>query len=413
MNFVFPGTASELISGTQNVTDARFPPLWRVIWSISIWKGVLLLVVLIAPFIIPATGAFFTDVIVRVRLPESIWIWGNFDGVHYVSIARSGYFASTVPFFPFYPFLIKMFVEVTHISFVVAGQIISIASLWLATIVGFYVLKLERQERLFPTFLAVLFTYPTAFYYAGVYNDALYFFLATLTILFARRKSWFYAAVTSALATLTRLNGLALPFLIACEYLLSENDNKSWNFAGVSKKLWLSIKALRINHAVLVGIVASPLAFLAYVFWVHRSFGTWQLLFSSMQVWQQDRLTLPFQVIGRYIKIFLLSPTNELPFWIAVVEFVSVTVYVLLFFLSFKKIRFSYWLFFFVSILIPSMTGTFQGMPRYGLHIYPFFLLLTLILSQRGKVVRTIYFLVSAAVQVTFLSLFSRGYFVS
>lgn len=403
-----------MISGNRNVTDVRFPPLWRVIWSVSIWKGVLLLVVLVAPFIIPATGAFFPNSINRASLPESVWVWGNFDGAHYVTIAQSGYFTSLVPFFPFFPYLIKMTVEVTHLPYLIAGQVISVASFWLMLLVVYYLLQIDRLERMFGSFLLIVITFPTSFYYAAIYNDAPFFLLATLTILFARRKNWMLAAASGALATLTRLNGLALIFLVLAEYARPFYSTLGiWNFRTVMTTFAKTALALAKNHAALLAVFASPLAFCAYLVWVERSFGSWQLVFTSMSVWQQDKFVFPLQVVWRYIGILTnVTPADE-SFWRAGLELSFVSLYICIIIYSFRRIRFSYWFFMVLSFLIPSMTGTFQGMPRYGLHLYPFFLALTILVSTAPRWLRLVYYLGATTLLVVMLAYFSRGYFIA
>jgi hypothetical membrane protein len=72
-----------------------------------------------------------------------------------------------------------------------------------------------------------------------------------------------------------------------------------------------------------------------------------------------------------------------LNYWVAVVEFLAVIFSVFLLLWSWRKIRSLYWVFFAVSLLIPALTGTFQGMPRYALHLYPFFLELDPILASK------------------------------
>ena len=413
MNFVFPGTASELNSGTQNVTEK----LWLTLWSFALWKVLLLLVVLIAPLVLPATGAFFPSTIARARLPESVWVWGNFDGAHYVSIARSGYFPSLVPFFPLYPYLIKMAVEVSHASYIVVGQVISIVSLWFSLLVVYYLIAKDGLVKSYQLLLLILLTFPTSFYYAALYNDALFFLFGCLTVLFARRREWILVALMSALATLARLNGLALSVFIFLEYCVSqtrkENRAAQWDIRRLANSVWLSLVRLRKDHAGLLAILSGPLAFTGYLLWVERVFGNWNLVFSSMSVWQQDRVTLPLQVVWRYLKILFLTPPVGIVYWRASLELFFVGFYVFLLLYSFKKIRFSYWIFFLVSIIIPSLTGTFAGMPRYGLHLYPFFLALTLWVEHLPNIYRKTYFVVSIGMLVIFLALFSRGYFVS
>ncbi len=64
-----------------------------------------------------------------------------------------------------------------------------------------------------------------------------------------------------------------------------------------------------------------------------------------------------------------------------------------------------------MSILIPSLTGTFAGMPRYGLHLYPFFLSVAMLLEKRPLMVKATYVAISLALLFIGICYFTRGYF--
>lgn len=389
----------------------------KVIFVVIFWKALLLGIVYWAQFIIPLNTLYIPERLLRQMIPCIFWVWGNFDGVHYVSIARSGYFYGQQPFFPLYPYLIRLVYEVFYfqIPYLVVGQLISVGAFIGALVILYKLLALDRKTSLWRLIVLTILVYPTSFFYTAIYNDALFFLLAMLTIFSARGQQWVMASIWAGLATLTRLNGLALFFVILAEFIVGKRlDTKSqWNSTWLILRLktsltWQSIKKSRIYTIFLI-----PSVFIGYLLWVHRFFGTWQLVFSSMKNWNQDKIIFPLQVVWRYIKILFVYPTPTIPYAVALVEFLSVLLYSFLLVYAFKKIRISYWMFFFVSILIPALTGTFQGMPRYGLHLYPFFLLLGLVLEKSSFLVRLIYFVVSVSILVFMLSLFSRGFFVS
>lgn len=362
--------------------------------SVLLWKAATLLFAAIGTKLLPLQLAFtiwrdpqYKDF--GFYLPYLVSIWGNFDGFFYLAIARDGYLAGQQPFFPLYPFIIRLVSLRFGLPYVLSAQIISLMAFVGALIVVVRLLAYDRKLALFPLMVAVVLTFPTSYSYGATYNDALFFFLATLTLYLGRTRSFGWAGIAGAAATLTRLNGLALfPFLLV--------------------EHGLPIRPRRIWAAILI-----PLAFAGYGLWVHKEFGGWQTLFSAMSVWGQDKVTLPVQVVWRYIKIILFFPMASLKYWVAVVELGSVALYVWALLWSFGKIRFSYWVFFAVSILIPSLTGTFQGMPRYGLHLYPLFLVLAMAVSGQSRLGKAIYFLMMTALLVFCVVLFTRGYFIA
>lgn len=373
-----------------------------IIVSVLLWKATTLLFAAIGTKLLPLQLAFtiwrdpqYKDF--GFYLPYLVSIWGNFDGFFYLAIARDGYLAGQQPFFPLYPFIIRLVSLRFGLPYVLSAQIVSLTAFVGALIVVARLLEQDGKRSLFPLMIAVVLTFPTSYSYGATYNDALFFFLATLTLYLGRTRSFGWAGVAGAVATLTRLNGLALfPFLLV-EYALptTRRPSKEWRLKSI------------------LGIFLIPLAFLGYALWVNGQFGSWQTLFSAMSVWGQDKVTLPMQVVWRYIKIVLFFPMASLKYWVAVVELGSVALYFWALLWSFGKIRFSYWVFFAVSILIPSLTGTFQGMPRYGLHLYPLFLVLAMAVSGQSRLGKAIYFLVMTALLVFCVVLFTRGYFIT
>lgn len=385
----------------------------RVIVAFLGWKVMILIGVYVATFVLPFYPKFSAALDFGLRLPYFIWIWGNFDGTHYLEIARNGYHFLEYPFFPLFPFLIKILFEIPdtfkiYLPFIISGIIISNIAFFLSLLVVLKLLDFDKNKVLKPLVLLVIVFFPTSFFFGAVYNDSLFFLFATLTILAARKRNFLGAGIFGSLATLTRLNGLALIFLIAFEYIGSHWDIKKLLSETKSKLELEEIMKSKIYTVLLI-----PLIFIGYLFYVQYLSGNWQDLFTAMKVWNQSEPTFPLQVAFRYMKIFLFVDKNTIVYWVAAFEFLSVLFYVAMLVFSFKKIRLSYWIFFAVSILIPSITGTFAGMPRYGLHIYPFFLSIALFLENKPLNFKAFYFAISLALFLFAITLFTRGYFVS
>ncbi len=376
---------------------------WRkigriLIISVLLWKATTLIFAAIATQILPLQLAFtiwrdgqYKDF--GLYLPYLVGIWGNFDGFFYLAIARDGYLSGQQPFFPLYPLVIRIITTRFDIPYVLTAQIVSLVAFIGALIVVARLLAYDKKLFLFPLMIAVILTFPTSYSYGATYNDALFFFLATLTLYLGRTRRFAWAGIVGAAATLTRLNGLALlPFLLV-EYAISPRSLPD------KRRIWAALFI--------------PLAFLGYAIWIDKEFGSWQTLFSTMSVWGQDKVIFPLQVVWRYIKIILYHPPAALSYWVAVVELGSVALYIWALIWSFKKIRLSYWIFVAVSILIPSLTGSFAGMPRYGLHLYPLFLVLALWVSKQSNLGKTIYFLAALALLFFCITLFTRGIFIA
>jgi len=330
------------------------------------------------------------DDIYRDNLPSALWGWGNFDGNHYIGIAMRGYGGYEHPFFPLYPRLIK-FVADLGIQPLLAAELISFSAKLLFLLVAIKLLALDGKKKLTLLFATVIILFPTAFYYSAAYNDSLFLLLATLTIYLARKKRWVVASIMAAVATLTRLNGLVLAIFIVAEYLLYR----------------------KINTPKIYFVFLIPLAFIGYLLYVHLNFGSWQLVFSDMSVWGQEKMVFPLQTFWRYFKILILYPNFTPAYFTAALETGFVFGYIFLLIRFLGRIRASYWFLMLFSILLPGLTGTFQGMPRYGLHLYPFFLMLTMFISKWKTKSKVVYFIISAVLLLLLSTMFVHGYFIA
>lgn len=357
------------------------------------WKLLTLFFGIIALSIPLNTALRPYPVIFSQGLHPIVWSLANFDGSHYLEIALRGYMDLEYGFFPLLPIMIKALESVTAIPFLISGLIITNTAFFGALFVVRKLAILDGLKKHVVLFTFAILTFPTSFYYGAVYNDSIFLLLACLTIYYGRRGNWWPAGLFGALATLARLNGLALFWFLLVEYYVQSGK--------------------KLNLRVLLASSLVPLAFMGYLFFVQQKTGSFMNVFSSMQVWNQDKLVLPPQVVWRYIKIVFLHAEMSLSYWVAVAEFAAISWYTFILFFSWKKIRLSYSVFFALSLLIPSLTGTFQGMPRYGLHIYPFFLGSILFLKEKNIFIKLIYFTLCIVLMGIFTSLFTRGYFIS
>ena len=111
--------------------------LWRI-WTLVIGYA--------AAFILPYKTSFVgvREFLVSSGLPQWVWQWGNFDGVHYLNIAQHGYIAQgEEAFFPLYPLLTHIFGSVLGNYFLAGFLISNFAALLLALL--FFKLKNKAE----------------------------------------------------------------------------------------------------------------------------------------------------------------------------------------------------------------------------------------------------------------------------
>ena len=119
---------------------------------------------IIALFLIWRTGlfllAFIGKKLIHLRegfLGESVW--QNFDGVHYLSIARHGYYQFQQAFFPFYPYLIR-YLTVFVKDYLLSGLLISHLSFFIALFLFYKLVRLDFAEKVAKRSLIYLFLFP-------------------------------------------------------------------------------------------------------------------------------------------------------------------------------------------------------------------------------------------------------------
>lgn len=327
-----------------------------------------------------------------------LYPFANFDGAYYLLIAAKDYTVNA-GFFPLFPLLIHLATlpfNVLPFDLVQYFFAIFLVSLFfLASLIVFYkLLKLDYKDNVAIWSIVFLLIFPTSFFFASVYSESLFFLLSVIAFYFARKKKWVVAGIAGGLLSATRIVGIAIWPALLYEYF-KENKNK------------LSFKILPLFIA--------PLGLVAYMFYNFQKWGNPFYFIQAQGNFQNDRtvdsIVLPFQTLFRYFKI-LISVNPAIYEWrVALFElFFFIFTGIMLYIAWKKKVRFSYLLFGLLCLIIPSLTGTLSGIPRYVLIIFPIFITMTLI---KNKLFKIIYFAISGVLLFLFFMLFSKGYFIA
>lgn len=350
--------------------------------------------------LVPFKASFpYWETVLAKLGPNWLWLWGNFDGAHYIKLAQLGYHeAFTQAFFPLYPILIRFVNLLTH-NGLTSGLIISHLA-----VIGFvyFFIKLGRLD--FPQkninwSLAFLILFPTSFFLFSVYTESLFLFLSILSFYLARQKRFFLSALIVGLASATRLVGIFLLPAILWEYWQSKPKS------SLKTKLssYLSI------------IILSSFGLLLYLNFLRTRFGDLMIFVTSQPDFgagrQVDKLVMIYQVIWRYLKMFTSVNIHNDIYPVLVFEFGLSAVFLGLIIYAFiKKLRLSYLIFISLCFLLPTLTGTFLSMPRFLLTSFPLFYLLG---SIKNKYLKTILLTISLALLTWAFLRFSRGYWLS
>lgn len=342
---------------------------------------------------------------------ELVYPWANFDGVHYLGIASRGY-VDEGRFMPLFPAITRLVAEIftpfsmpTNYGGVIfwSGMLVSNVSTVAALVVLYRLLMLDYSPQTSKKAILFLLAFPTAFIFGALYTEGLFLLLTVSAFWFARKRQWFFSAVAVMLLSVTRLTGLLVLFPILYElYVLEMKPTKKGAFKTVTPLLWFML---------------SPLLLLAYAYYNYVTWGDPLYFVHAHGALGNSRavssLVFPVVTLYRYIKILITVSPNIYEYWVAVIELASLLVSAVGLFLVWKqKLRGSYLLYSLVLVLLPVLSGTLSGYPRYILPAFPFFLAFAKTLDHKERWSMAV-LAMSFLLQALLVALFVRGYYVT
>lgn len=372
---------------------------------------VLILSFFVLSLLIPYSGFFpYGEVAKGYHLPDILTKLTNFDGVHYLSIAKEGYHTYDQAYFPLYPLTIRVMSGLFGGNMLLAAVILSNISLLgvLWVVRSLLVPLINKNETWW--FIFFLLCFPTAFFFSTIYTESFFLLFFLFSLYFFQSKKYFLTFLSAVFTSLIRLNGLFL-ILIFLTVILVEWYKK--------RRVYFSKEIV----AQLLSSTGSVIGFSIYALYLFITTGDALFFFHAQPVFGANRSTnlilLP-QVIYRYIKIFLTSDKNFQLF----VSYLELAFFLLSFSLC---VYFVYWIlrkkrylkqplllglgiFSLITLILPTLTGTLSSIPRYCLLSLCMFLPLASINNKMIKIALGVLF---ASLQIFLFGLFVQGYFIS
>ena len=380
--------------------------LKKIIFLFLSWRIFLFIPLFIAQALIPyrhgypyTSPLYFLDDTKSIVSHFLLSPWLNFDGVYYLLIAANGYTVNA-GFFPLFPISIHLtstiFGEVMAFDFAQYAIALILVSLYflLSLITMFKLVKIDYKEKIAIWSIIFMLLFPTSFFFASIYSESLFLLLALSSFYFARKKRWILASLCGGLLTATRLVGVAIIPVLLYEFLKQE-------------KSLFKIKALPL--------FLTFLGILSYMWFNLQKWGNAFYFIQAQGNFENNRSTTSLilipQTIYRYIKILTGVSLRQFEWWVALLEISTFIFVVVMLFVAWKKkIRASYILFALICFLIPISSGTFTGLPRYSLVLFPIFITLALIGNRFSKIS---YSIISVVFLFILFMLFSKGYYIS
>ena len=399
----------------QPASSLERPKSFASIWHEALLpylgtRLVLVLVGLLVDFyILPLlkSNPYLPSVSLSTHFPDTLWLmWRRFDAGFYVDIAEHGYWpASTLHttsdwiFLPLYPMLIYPFGHLfggSDAAFDIAGILVSNAAAVIAVV---YLYRLVRRD--FGSLVAsrtviYLAVFPTSFYLSAIYPEAVFLACAVACIYYARQHRWWLAGICGGLASLSRIQGLALVVPVAWEYwqflsdrysplpdmstMLLREKASAWLNSRL-EGLFLAAQELR-NWFTLLAISLIPLGLVPFLIYSQIKTGDFLATIHNHHVGWGRYFENPWSLLA-----YALShpqPPNSLDwnFWllniITIIAFLGFTAW------SFRRLPIIYALYTLVMVLMPLTTASINSISRYYLIVFPAMILLAL-WSNRGE----------------------------
>lgn len=289
-------------------------------------------------------------------------LWNRWDAHHFLRVAEVGYRTGTPPpddplyivFFPFFPLAVRI-VSIIARDLVLSGLLVSFVASVGAGFVLHRLVALEHGEDDAWRSVVLLFAFPTAYFLSAPYSEALFLFAVLASVYAARTRRWARAALFGAVATGTRVTGIALAPALAAEALAGSAPARE----RAKRFLWVGVAG-----AGLLVYLAINLIVYGDAFWfldVQRSH--WSQM--AVPPWRSI-----LDAVGSLLE-GTDDPTRRFVYWGRVGGFVFALPLLVL---AARRLRLSDALYAWSGFVLILSTSWLLSLPRYLLVLYPLFI---------------------------------------
>ena len=304
--------------------------------------------------------------------------WVHWDSHLYLSIAEQGYQyetgkTSNIPFFPFYPMLIRAFMPITFNNAVLSGLIIANVSLLAGIILLADLVARDFGAMVAYRTVSALLLFPTSFFFGALYAESLALALLALTLWAVRRERWWLAGIAGLFLSATRVPGVLIAPVLALA-LISRNG---WRWP-------------RFQPVLLVPLLPVAGLGLFVLYQWHRFGSPFVFLQVQKKGWDQQ-LSLPWVQLFMMIDTIATGATHWSGHWptrafqLAVwLSFAGLTA------IALRRLPLAYSLTGVMMLLPAYLTNVSYSLPRYVLLALPAFLMMALLIERRPALLATI-----------------------
>jgi hypothetical protein len=294
---------------------------------------------------------------------KALDLWNEWDAHAYLQLSQLGYVLSApppnveAPFdivnFPFFPLAVRI-VSLVVQNVLLSGLVVSFAASVGAGYFLFRLVALDADEATAWRAVLLLFSFPTAYFLAAPFSEALFLFAVLASVYAARTGRWAGAGVAGALATGTRITGVVLAPALLMEVFARR--------AGVREQVrrlaWISLAAAGLVTYLAINQVVHGDPF--YFLQVQRS--NWH-----------NELSPPWKTVQDTILVLLEGNNDSAHEFIYLGRFAAILVAVPLLILTLRRLRLPDVLYGWTALVFLLSSSWLISLPRYLLAIYPMF----------------------------------------
>lgn len=196
-------------------------PWWALICALVLaWRAALTLTGLLSWQVLgPAPDGEPLVSSVRLSPQPLLAMWARWDSDWYIGIAANGYtWEQAAAFFPLYPLAIRG-LSILVRDYVLAGLLVTHAAVLVAALFLYRLARLDLPEPAARRAVLYLLAFPSSFFLASVYAEALFLALLIPAMYLTRRGRWAAGALLGGLASLARPVGVLFALFWLWEYL--------------------------------------------------------------------------------------------------------------------------------------------------------------------------------------------------
>ena len=320
-------------------------------------------------------------------------IWNRWDALHYMDLAQLGYTATgeksvQIVFFPFYPWLVRLFSYILRDALVSAFVVSAIASLAAGLLLKRLV-ELDYPDDVARSSVWFMFIFPTSYFLHIPYTESIFIAFTLGCLLAARTNYWILAGFLGQAACMTRINGLILVPALIFEVFKQYRATRRWEWR------WL-------------GILIIPTGFVAYLLLNASVTGS---MFTFLRVQKEHwfkTMTWPWVGIRGKWDTMMSGPPAESTM-VGMQELLFIMLGLVAVIWCWRKLRPSYGIWVTLNWLLFVSTSFVLSTPRYMLTLFPIYILFAVV-AHKNFVAGRLITVWSILFLALFASAFVRGF---